>query len=402
MKQMISVAEARALVLSGVEPLETEFAPLHDCAWRVLGSDILAKRTQPPFNAAAMDGYALHDADAIQGKELVLVGESAAGRSFKGSAALGQCVRIFTGAPVPDGLSSVVMQEDVVALSEQRVRIAASIQPQRHIRRRGLDFIDGGTLALRGALLDSATLSLCAAGGHSTLPVPRKPVVAIIATGDELVAPGDPVGPDQIVASNSFGVAALARKHGADIIDLGIVPDDKHLILKAVQSAFERGADILVTLGGASVGDHDLIKPVLAEFGLSLGFWQIAMRPGKPLMHARHGKAHVLGLPGNPVSSLVCSHLFLVPLIETLSGQVTTTQLIEAHTEIPLKANDKREDYIRAFMTKHPDGTRTIRPFDLQDSSMLTTLAASNSLLVREPFAPAAEAGQMVRAMLLR
>ena len=321
MKQMISVEEARALVLSNVEPLETEYAPLHECAWRTLAADVVAMRTQPPFNAAAMDGYALLDADAYEGAELLLVGESAAGRGFNGAVKHGECVRIFTGAPVPHATTTVVMQEDVVSITPERICIAKPVTAGRHIRTRGLDFEEGRLLAKAGTLLDSATLPLCAAGGHAKLPVFRRPKVAILATGDELVEPGQPTGPDQIVASNNFGVAAIARKYGADVMDLGIVPDQKELIFLAVKRAFNEGADILVTLGGASVGDHDLIKPVLADLGLSLGFWQIAMRPGKPLMHARHGKAHVLGLPGNPVSSLVCSHLFLIPLICALSGQ---------------------------------------------------------------------------------
>lgn len=402
MKQFISVDEARALVLSNVEPLPAEHAALHDCAWRVLASDVAATRTQPPFNAAAMDGYALHDADAHEGAELAIVGESAAGRSFNGAVMRGECIRIFTGAPVPSGLTSVVMQEDVSTCAPQRIRIDKPIVVGRHIRLRGLDFEEGRMLVQSRCVLDSATLSLCAAGGHANLPVVRRPNVAILATGDELVAPGEPAGPDQIVASNTYGVAAIARKYGAKILDLGIVPDDKNLIFSTVKRAFDEGADILVTLGGASVGDHDLIKPVLADFGLSLGFWQIAMRPGKPLMHARHGKAHVLGLPGNPVSSLVCSHLFLVPLICSLSGMKHEPHVIDAATEIAIRDNDKREDYIRAFVTRHADGSKTVRAFDLQDSSMLSTLAASNGLIMREPYAQAAKSGDIVKVLMLR
>jgi molybdopterin molybdotransferase len=402
MKQFISVVEARGLVLANVEPLAAEVVPLHDCGWRVLAADIVATRTQPPFNAAAMDGYALHDADAHEGAELAVIGESAAGRSFNGVVSTGECIRIFTGAPVPSGVTSVVMQEDVSSVAPQRIRIDKPILAGRHIRARGLDFEDGRLLVTRGSLLDSATLSLCAAGGHANLPVVRRPKVAILATGDELVSPGQATGPDQIVASNTYGVAAIARKHGAEILDLGIVQDDKNLIFSTVKRAFDDGADILVTLGGASVGDHDLIKPVLADFGLALGFWQIAMRPGKPLMHARHGMAHVLGLPGNPVSSLVCAHLFLVPLICALSGRKHEPHIIEAVTETAMRENDKREDYVRAFVTKHTDGSHTVRAFDLQDSSMLSTLAASNGLIVREPFAPAASAGDTVKVLMLR
>ena len=402
MKQFISVEDARALVLSEVEPLAGEQVPLHECAWRVLAQNVVAKRTQPPFNAAAMDGYALLDADAHEGAELKMIGESAAGRGFTGRVARGECIRIFTGAPVPDSTTTVVMQEDVDVISAGLIRIAKPVVTGRHIRQRGLDFAEGGLLAKAGTILDSATLPLCAAGGHARLPVVRRPVVAILATGDELVGPGEPTGPDQIVASNSYGVAALARKFGAQVLDLGIVPDKKDAIYAAVGQAFAQGADILVTLGGASVGDHDLIKPVLADFGLSLGFWQIAMRPGKPLMHARHGKAHVLGLPGNPVSSLVCSHLFLVPLICALSDRKFEPQIIVATCETSLRENDKRQDYVRALVTRHADGCHSVRAFDVQDSSMLSTLAAANGLIVRAPYAKAAEVGESVQVMMLR
>jgi molybdopterin molybdotransferase len=401
-KQLISVGEAAAMVLDGTLPLLAEQANLHEAAYRVLAQDVFAKRTQPPFPAAAMDGYAVQDADARQGSVLKLIGQSAAGRRFDGSVRQGECVRIFTGAPVPLGAGTVIMQEDVSVVEQGVIRIDQRIEVGRHVRAIGLDFAEGRLLLAQGTRLDAASLSLLAAGGHNLLPVVRRPKLAIIATGDELVSPGEATGPDQIVASNSFGIAALAKRAGADILDLGIVPDDLALISAAISSAFDGGADILVTLGGASVGDHDLIKPVLADFGIGLGFWQIAMRPGKPLMHARYGNAHVLGLPGNPVSSLVCAHLFLLPLIARLSGGEYQHQFVQAKLEIPMRANDRRQDYVRSLIRFESDGIATAMPFDVQDSSMLSVLAAANGLIVREPHAIAANAGDFVSVLMLR
>jgi molybdopterin molybdotransferase len=402
MKQLISVDDAVALVLKDTAPLPAELTSLHDAAWRVLAEDVVALRTQPPFNAAAMDGYAVCDADAKQGMELRLIGESAAGRAFGGAVGAGQTIRIFTGAPVPEGAGTVVMQEDVAVTGPGRVRIDGQVQAGRHVRLRGLDFAEGRQLLAKGALLDAANLSLAAAGGHAKVPVMQRPYVAILATGDELVSPGTKPGPDQIVASNGFGVAALARKAGADVVDLGIIPDDHAMIRNAVSKAFADGADILVTLGGASVGDHDLIRPVLADLGVPLGFWQIAMRPGKPLMHGRHGNAHVLGLPGNPVSSLVCAHLFLLPLIASLSGRDYCAPIAAARLGQPMRANDQRQDYVRARLERHSDGRLTAIPFGMQDSSMLSVLAASDCLIIRPPHAPATAVGDGAQVLLLR
>ncbi len=402
MKQLISVEDAVTLVLKGTHALPAEIVALHDAAWRALAADVAALRTQPPFNAAAMDGYALCDEDVLQGTELTVVGESAAGRAFSGAVSRGQAVRIFTGAPVPNGAGSIVMQEDVSVMSPGIVRIDGMVQAGRHVRPRGLDFNEGETLLSKGTVLDAANLSLAAAAGNPELPVVRRPLVAILATGDELVSPGVAPGPDQIVASNGFGVAALARRAGARVVDLGIVPDNRSLMREAVSKALESGVDILVTLGGASVGDHDLIKPVLADLGVPLGFWQIAMRPGKPLLHGRFGAAHILGLPGNPVSSLVCAHLFLLPLVARLSGKTSSSKVKTAILGTPMKANDRRQDYVRARIQHSGDGRMIATPFDIQDSSMLSVLAASDCLIIRAPDAPAAAIGDETRVMMLR
>ncbi len=402
MKQLISVEDALALVLQDTDVMQVETVALHDAAFRVLGEDLISLRTQPPFPAAAMDGYALNGLDADLGNTLKVIGESAAGHGFSGSISRGESVRIFTGAPVPDGADTVVMQEDVISLDGGMMRIIAEVAAGRHVRKTGLDFEQGQIVLAKGMVLDAANLSLAAASGHAKLPVFRKPRVAILATGDELVVPGTVAGLDQIVASNGYGTAALARKIGAEIIDLGIVGDDIAAISTVMQSAFDRDIDVLVTLGGASVGDHDLIKPVLAGFGINLGFWQIAMRPGKPLMHGRYGKTHVLGLPGNPVSSLVCGHLFLIPLLSKMIRQTHEQDTRDARLTHAMRPNDKRQDYVRAKVTKSADGTPDVTAFDIQDSSMLSTLAASNCLIVRAPNAPAANAGELVTVMMLR
>ncbi len=402
MKQLITVEEAVEMVLADTGPLTAEKATLHESGYRILAEDVYAKRTQPPFPAAAMDGYAITDGDARQGAILKVIGESAAGRGFQGSVRQGEAVRIFTGAPVPPGAGTVIMQEDVVVTEPGMMRIDQPVEIGRHVRAIGLDFADGRLLLGKGTVLDAASLSLVAAGGHDKLPVVRRPLVAIIATGDELVSPGEATGPDQIVASNSYGIAALARRAGADILDLGIVGDDKQLIRDVITKAFDASADILVTLGGASVGDHDLIKPVLADFGIGLGFWQIAMRPGKPLMHGKHGNAHVLGLPGNPVSSMVCAHLFLLPLIARLSGGFYEHRFVKAKLEAAMRGNDKRQDYVRAVIRFDGDGNALAQAFDIQDSSMLSVLAAANGLIVREPYANAANIGDDVSVLMLR
>jgi molybdopterin molybdotransferase len=396
---LITVEEATARLLSGAGPLAAETAPLADAAYRALAAPVMALRTQPPFPAAAMDGYAFQARP--ESSEFSVVGESAAGRGFEGSLKTGQAVRIFTGAPVPEGADTVAMQENVTVRADGEIELNEPVPAGKHVRRRGLDFSEGDVVLPAGRTLDPVALSLAAACGHPSLSVVRRPRVAIIATGDELVAPGAAAGPDQIVASNGYGTCALARKLGAEVSDYGIVPDQKPLIRAAIERAMSKGADIIVTLGGASVGDHDLIRPVLGELGIALDFWQIAMRPGKPLMFGKSGATFILGLPGNPVSSLVCGQLFLAPLIAALGGQMFAQDIRSATLDAPMRANDHRQDYVRAAVTMASHGM-TAAPFALQDSSMLTTLANANGLVIRPPNAPAAAAGAIVDVLMLR
>lgn len=399
---LMPVSEALERLLAGVEPLPAETVAIGHAAGRVLAKPIAALRTQPPFDASAMDGYAVRAADVAKvPARLTLIGESAAGLRYAGSVGPGQAVRIFTGAPVPDGADTILIQENSRHAGDGAVEAVETVGAGQHIRRRGLDFLEGDALLPAGRVLDAAALSLAAAANHPTLEVVRRPVVAILATGDELLQPGSAPGPDQIIASNSYGVAAIARDAGAETRDLGIAPDRGSAVEAAVASALDGGADVIVTLGGASVGDRDLVQGVLVGMGMELDFWKIAMRPGKPLMLGRFGEVRVLGLPGNPVSSLVCSHLFLAPLIARLGGRAHRQDLVAARLATAMPANDGRQDYVRALAARDGDVT-TASPFDTQDSSMLRTLAEANCLIVRPPHAPAATAGDLCEVLVLR
>ncbi len=402
MSGLLPVADALARLLADAVPLPGEDVAIAEAAGRVLAADIHARRTQPPFDASAMDGYAVRAADiATVPATLRVIGESIAGKRFDGSVGPGEAVRIFTGAPVPPGADVILLQEDARTVGDRVIEAQEATAQGRHIRRAGLDFTKGDLVLPAGRALDAAALSLAAAANHPTLPVVRKPLVAILATGSELVAPGMEPGDDQIVASNNLGVAALARDAGARVLDLGIAADDRAELAAAVRRALDQGADIIVTLGGASVGDHDLVREVLGAQGMTLDFWKIRMRPGKPLMFGRFGATRVIGLPGNPVSSLVCSHLFLIPLVARLAGRDHKPDLRTAVLGTPMKANDHREDYVRALVTQD-NGRLVATPFSVQDSSMLRTLAEANALIIRAPEAPAASAGDSCAVLMLR
>lgn len=399
---LLPVDEALSRLLEDVDPAEIEVLPLHEAAGRFLARDIVALRTQPPFDASAMDGYAVRAVDtAAPDARLRVVGEAPAGRLFPGRVGKGEAVRIFTGAPMPAGADTVLIQENTRRIDPATVEVTQPVAAMRNVRLRGLDFVEGDMLLTAGRRLDPAALSLAASANHPSLPVARKPLVAIIATGDELLAPGSVTGPDQIIASNAFGIAAAAREAGADIIDLGIAPDRKEAIAGLVREAISRKADVVVTIGGASVGDHDFIHDVLTAEGVDLAFWKVAMRPGKPLMFGRKGRTRVLGLPGNPVASLICTQLFLKPLVARLSGADYVQDVREAVLAKALPANDTRQDYVRAAIGRE-NGRLVATAFDVQDSSMLRVLARSDALIIREPHAPAAEAGARCRVLMLR
>ncbi len=391
---LMPVADALAAVLAGAEPLDEEMVALEAAYHRVLARDVAALRTQPPQAMSAMDGYAVRARDALAAAtRLKVIGEVAAGRPFQGSLGAGEAVRIFTGGVIPEGADAVIIQEDTV-IEGGGITITEAARPGRHIREAGIDFRQGDVLLAGGTRLGDRDLSLAAGMNHSALPVRRRPKVALLATGDELVPPGSSPGPGQIVYSNGYALRALAHAEGAESIDLGIAADTVSATTQGIRRAREAGADILVTTGGASVGDHDLVKRSLEQEGVTIAFWRIAMRPGKPMMHGRLGAMRVIGLPGNPVSSYVCAFLFLVPLIRKLSGASVVHHVTEAARlgrDVP--ANDLREDYLRARLKVGADGGLVATPVDNQDSSLLANLAAARALVLRPPFASAAAAG---------
>jgi molybdopterin molybdotransferase len=391
---LMPVADALAASLAGAEPLAEEMVALDAAFHRVLAHDVAARRTQPPQAMSAMDGYAVRAADASQIKtRLKVIGEVAAGRPFDRAVGAGEAVRIFTGGVVPDGADAVVIQEDTVA-DGGAITITEAAITGRHIRPAGVDFRLGDVLLSAGSRLTDRDLSLAASMNYPELPVRRRPKVALLATGDELVMPGTTPGPGQIVYSNGYALRALARAEGAETVDLGIAADTIASTTSGIRRARDLGADILVTTGGASVGDHDLVKQSLEAEGVAMAFWQIAMRPGKPMMHGRLGTMRVMGVPGNPVSSYVCMLLFVVPLIRALGGRKGVHHVREsAVLGRDVGANDRREDYLRARVEQHADGTLIVTPVNHQDSSLLANLSTAGALVIRPPFAPAARAG---------
>ena len=390
---LMPVAEALQRVLADARPLPAETVPLDDALGRVLTQDIKALRTQPPDALSAMDGYAVRAGDVAQvPATLHVIGEVAAGHPFEGKVGAGQAARIFTGGVMPAGADTVVIQEHT-AREGNTITVQKPTAEGRNVRRRGIDFSEGQILLASGRRLTGRDLMLAAAMNHPTVSVHRRPKVAVLGTGDELVPPGITPGPGEIVYSNGFALTALARTEGAEVNNLGIAHDRIDAIVAAVRRARDWSADILVTSGGASVGEHDLVQRALAAEGLDLSFWRVALRPGRPMMHGRLGAMQVLGVPGNPVSSYVCAFLFFVPLIRRLSGRGDAVPAPEpARLGRDLPANDGRADYLRATLSQGPEGlVATALP--VQDSSLMATLARADCLVIREPNAPAAGAG---------
>lgn len=399
---LLPVDEALARVLGGVGRLDEETIAMADAAGRTLSRDLLARRTQPPADMSAMDGYAVRATDTANPNGMRLVGESAAGRGFAGALSRGETVRIFTGAPVPAGADAVILQENVTVVGEA-IHANETVLTGENIRAMGLDFAAGRVALPAGARIGPAELALAAAMNHAELPVVRRPRVVLLASGDELVPPGTEPGPAQIVACNGYAVAAIARSAGATVLDLGLFPDDLAAIEGGISKARELKADVLVTLGGASVGDHDLLRPALARQGMTLDFWKIAMRPGKPLIHGALEEMRILGLPGNPVAAYVCALVFLVPLLRALQGDpdagADRTEVVIAGADLP--ANKGRRDYMRATLAPDTGGWLVATPQPFQDSSLLTELQRSRALLIREPNAPALPAGAPCRILRL-
>ena len=390
---LISVAEALVRVLDGVVSLPAEEVPIANAHGRVLATTLASRRTQPPADLSSMDGYAVQTLDVPEAlANLRVIGQSVAGKPFDGTMKAGETVRIFTGAVMPPGADQVVPQENVTREDEQ---ITVNTLPKgKFVRRQGFDFKAGQVMLEAGRRLNARDIGLAAAMDHTQINVARRPRVAIIATGDELVAPGAGDAPDRIVASNPLALAALIRLEGGEPIDLGIFPDKLEAIVEAIRKARGLEIDVLVTLGGASVGDHDLVAPALAEENISISFHRMAMRPGRPMLFGVADPLRVLGLPGNPVSSFVCAFLFLVPLLRKLQGRMDLIPDTEpAVLGRAVDANDHRQDFLRAKFARGQDGRLIATPFKLQDSSMLAVLHASDGLIVRTPHAPAAAEG---------
>lgn len=390
---LMPVADALARVLAAAEALAAETVPLDEAFGRVLASDLAALRTQPPDDVSAMDGYAVRAADVANvPATLKVIGEVAAGHPFDGAVKAGEAARIFTGGVMPAGSDTVVIQENTTRAGDT-VTVQKPPAKGRNVRLKGIDFTQGQMLLRKGQRLSDRDVMLAAAMNHANLPVHRRPKVAVLATGDELVPPGSTPKPGEIVYSNGYAIIALARAAGAEVKDLGIARDKVEDIAAAVRKARASGADILVTSGGASVGEHDLVQRALKAEGLDLSFWRVALRPGRPMMHGRLGGMHVLGVPGNPVSAYVCAFLFLVPLIERLSGRGDVERRPEAaRLGGNLPANDERADYLRAVLTPGAGGP-IATPLPAQDSSLMAPLAKASCLLIREPNAPAASSG---------
>ncbi len=394
---LLPVDEALSRVLASIDgPVSAETVPLELCNGRTLADDVVAKLTQPPFDASAMDGYALRVEDAASVPvTLKVIGQSAAGRPYEGATGPGEAVRIFTGAPLPQGADTIVIQEDTQG-SDGHVTILDAPRGSKHIRKAGLDFKTGQVLIKSGQRLDARHIALAAAMGHGALSVRRKPKVAILATGDELVQPGEAAKSGQIMSSNPYAVAAYVDSAGGEPLLLGIAADTMASLEEAIVRAKESEADVLVTLGGASVGDHDLVQPALKRHGLELGFWKVAMRPGKPLIHGRLGSMLLLGLPGNPVAVAVCSMVFLIPAIQALLGDplAGADHHDRAILGADLPKNGPRRDYMRAAISRNDEGRWVATGVEIQDSSMLSALAQADGLIVREPNEPAAKAGE--------
>ncbi len=390
---LMSVADALQRVLADARPLPAETVALDEALGRVLTEDIVALRTQPPAALSAMDGYAVRASDIAQVPvALKVIGEVAAGHPFAGKVGPDEAARIFTGGVMPTGSDTVVIQE-LTSRDADSVTIQKATAPGRNVRAEGIDFARDEKLLRKGHRLTDRDLMLAAAMNHPSLKVHRRPKVAVLGTGDELVPPGSAPREGEIVFSNGFALAALARLNGAEVHELGIVRDRVEDIATAVRRASDLNADILVTSGGASVGEHDLVQSALAAEGLELSFWRVALRPGRPMMHGRLEGMQVLGVPGNPVSSYVCAFLFLVPLIRTLAGRKDIAHpLKNARLGSDLPANDERADYLRATLQNGPNGP-VVTPLPVQDSSLMAPLAKADCLLIREPYAPAAPAG---------
>jgi len=398
---VITVDDALDRIFTRIPTPLPETVPLARAHRRVLTKPLLAKHTQPPFDASAMDGYAVRVGDIVPGQPLFLAGTSQAGARFTGMMQRGECVRIFTGAPMPIGADAVIMQEEATAHGNQ-VSFAKVPRPGQSIRRKGFDFTDGRELLPSGASLTPAMINLAAAANYGELTVAKRPKLAILATGDELVAPGTEIGPDQIVASNSYGLIPLLSPYTEKVIDLGIVPDDKRQLENAILGAFDYGIEVLITTGGASVGERDYVQDVLRDLGVNLDFWKVLMRPGKPLMFGTRGKTLVFGLPGNPISAFVTATVLVRPALRLMTGH---TDPFWPFMGVPLAAdlppNGERRHFVRAKLNRNEIGFLEALPIAETDSNHSSSLAEADALIVQPEGNPGIPAGEIVEIIPL-
>lgn len=393
--QNISVQDALKLILKNISPTQTETIPITEVSSRILAEDLESKITNPPFDTSAMDGYAVHREDIIDLPILLkIVGEARAGSAFDGFIEKRECVRIFTGAPLPAGADHIVIQENTER-NDNFIKIINNNIASSNIRKRGCDFIEEKILLHKGSKLNSRSIMLAAAMGHSALCVQKKPIIAILATGDELAEPSEVPNPNQIICSNSYGILSLVQSSGAQGVLLGIARDTQEELITKFSKA--EGADIIVTSGGVSVGDYDLVTPAFQSLGMKVQFWNISMKPGKPMLYGRIGKQIILGLPGNPISALLTARIFLVPLIEKLlnfkSSELTT---IRAQLTMSLEENGPRTHYMRAHIIKNSNGDFLVTPQTSQDSSLVSQFARANVLIIREAHAPKVEQNSLI------
>lgn len=403
---MLDMATARARILSGIVACGQETVPLGSALGRVLGQDLLARRANPPVSVSAMDGYAARAQDATQGAVLHVVAEAPAGHPTAHVIQPGQCVRLFTGSQIPAGADTLIIQENALREGE-RITLTQPNPPGRYIRAKGQDFTQGARLLQAGTRLGPKEIGLAAAAGHAWLTVARRPRVSVLSTGDEIALPGDPVSEDGIFNSALFMVSACLQQAGAEVIMLPSARDTTVSLTAAFAQASQ--TDMLVTIGGASVGAYDLVRQSLNGIGLSLDFWKVAMRPGKPLLSGRIGSTPIIGLPGNPVAALVCSTVFVAPALQRMMGMAVADTLPTEPAILgeAIGPNDQRQDFLRATLTcdttdhATPAALPIATPFASQDSAQLHILAQSQALIIRAPHAPAAAAGSACQILRL-
>ncbi|WP_176082992.1 gephyrin-like molybdotransferase Glp [Martelella sp. HB161492] len=400
---LLPVEEALQRLLAMASPVSSpETVSLSAADGRVLAHDLSSRLTHPPFAASAMDGYAVTAPNGVAASSVFsVIGETAAGDPPASNLRSGEAMRIFTGAPLPANADTVIIQEDTQRRPDGAIAVTEAVAAGANVRTAGLDFSVGQPILGAGLKLDFRALSLAAAAGHDRVEVYRKPKLAILATGNELVPPGTTPGTGQIVASSGTGISALMRGSGADVVDCGIAGDSEAATRTAIAAALATAPDVLVTIGGASVGDHDLVRPVLQSMGMTLDFWRIAMRPGKPLMVGKLDGTIIVGLPGNPVSSFVCALVFLEPLMRMMAGLPPAKRLLKARLSGKLPPNGPRQAYLRARIDQDANGGDVAEPLLQQDSSLLSVLALADALLIRAPHAPEAKDGDPVDVLIL-